>query len=74
MFEPDEVSSMLFFPLLSFFLMYRWLHSLENVTSEIMSKSTAVARREAGSQFDTQVVNASMKVLPNVLLRCGIHA
>ncbi len=40
------LSAMIFFPLLSFFLMYRWLHSLENVTSEIMSKSTAVARRE----------------------------
>jgi HD-GYP domain-containing protein (c-di-GMP phosphodiesterase class II) len=40
------LSVMIFFPLLSFFLMYRWLHSLEKVTSEIMSKSTAIARRE----------------------------
>ncbi len=40
------LSAMLFFPLLSFLLMYRWLHSLENVTREIMSRSTAVANRE----------------------------
>jgi len=40
------LSAMLFFPLLSFFLMYRWVNSLEKVTLEIMSKSTAVAKRE----------------------------
>jgi len=61
MFEPDEVSSMLFFPLLSFFLMYRWLHSLENVTSEIMSKLTAVARRE--EEFENWSNHDQRKIL-----------
>jgi len=46
------LSAMLFFPLISFFLMYRWLHTLENVTAEIMSKSEAVAKREG--DFSTQ--------------------
>jgi HD-GYP domain-containing protein (c-di-GMP phosphodiesterase class II) len=31
------------FPLLSFFLMYRWIDSLEGVTAEIVSKSAEVA-------------------------------
>ncbi|MDI9571430.1 MAG: HD domain-containing protein [Pseudomonadota bacterium] len=39
-------SAMLFFPLLSFFLMFRWLNSLENITTEIVSKTQAVASRE----------------------------
>src|SRR3972149_5820825 len=51
------LSTMLFFPLLSFFLMYRWLHVLESVTSEIMSKSTAVANRE--EEFGMQKIEAS---------------
>ena len=48
-------STMLFFPLLSFFLMFRWLNSLENVTTEIVSKTQAVASREeefAGQKID----------------------
>lgn len=48
------LSAMLFFPLLSFFLMHRWINSLEKVTLEIMSKSTAVAKR--GEEFGTQKI------------------
>ena len=48
------LSAMLFFPLLSFFLMYRWINSLEKVTLEIMSKSTAVAKRE--EEFENQKI------------------
>ncbi len=51
------LSGMLLFPLVSFFLMYRWLHSLESVTREIMSKSTAVANRE--QEFGTQKIEES---------------
>ncbi|MCG6538036.1 MAG: hypothetical protein L7F78_25800, partial [Syntrophales bacterium LBB04] len=40
------LSAMLFFPLISFLLIYRWLNKLENVTTEIMSLSNALARRE----------------------------
>jgi HD-GYP domain-containing protein (c-di-GMP phosphodiesterase class II) len=46
------LSAMLFFPLISFFLMYRWLNTLESVTAEIMSISEAVAKREG--EFGTQ--------------------
>jgi HD-GYP domain-containing protein (c-di-GMP phosphodiesterase class II) len=46
------LSVMLFFPLISFFLMYRWLNTLEHVTAEIMSMAEAVARREG--EFGTQ--------------------
>ena len=35
--------AMVLFPCISFFLIYRWFDSLENVTSEIVSKSTEVA-------------------------------
>ena len=35
--------AMVLFPFISFFLIYRWFDSLENVTSEIVSKSTEVA-------------------------------
>ena len=37
---------MVLFPLMSFFLMYRWLDSLESVTSEIVFKSGEVANRQ----------------------------
>lgn len=40
------LAGMLLLPLASFFLMYRWLHRLENVTTEIMTKTTAVANKE----------------------------
>ncbi len=46
------IAAMLFFPLISFFLMYRWLSTLENVTANIMSRSEAIARRE--DEFVTQ--------------------
>lgn len=48
------LSAMLFFPLLSFFLMYRWINSLEKVTLEIMSKSMAIAKRE--EEFENQKI------------------
>lgn len=44
--------AILFLPLLSFFLMYRWINSLEKVTLEIKSRSTAVARQEG--EFGTR--------------------
>jgi HD-GYP domain-containing protein (c-di-GMP phosphodiesterase class II) len=55
------LSAMLFFPLLSFFLMYRWLHTLENVTLEIMTKTTAVARME--EEFGSQRVSVKSEFI-----------
>ncbi|MDP2268433.1 MAG: HD domain-containing phosphohydrolase, partial [Deltaproteobacteria bacterium] len=49
------LSAMLFFPLISFFLMYSWLNTLESVTAEIMSRSEAVAKR--GEEFGTQRID-----------------
>ncbi len=53
------LSVMILFPLLSFFLMYQWLHSLEDVTSEILSKSSAVAARQ--EEFKTLKIENSNK-------------
>src|SRR5574340_959000 len=48
------LSAMLLFPLLSFLLVHRWINSVQDVTSEIASKSTAVANRE--EEFRTQKI------------------
>jgi HD-GYP domain-containing protein (c-di-GMP phosphodiesterase class II) len=48
------LSAMLLFPLLSFFLMHQWISSLEKVTMEITSKSTAVAKGE--EEFENQKI------------------
>ncbi len=46
------LSAMLLVSVLSFFIMHRWIKSLEKVTLEIMSKSTAVSERE--EKFENQ--------------------
>ena len=42
------------FPLLSFFLMYRWIESLERITSEIVSKSAEITSRQ--KEFSEQSI------------------
>jgi HD-GYP domain-containing protein (c-di-GMP phosphodiesterase class II) len=49
------LAAMLFFPLISLLLMYRWLNFLEKVTAEIMSRSEAVAKRQ--DEFETQHID-----------------
>ena len=49
------LSAMLFFSLISFFLMYRWLHTLEHVTAKIMTMSDAVSKREG--EFGAQHID-----------------
>jgi HD-GYP domain-containing protein (c-di-GMP phosphodiesterase class II) len=51
------LSAMILFPLLSFLLVYRWINSLERVTLEIASKSTAVANRN--EEFRKQKIEES---------------
>jgi HD-GYP domain-containing protein (c-di-GMP phosphodiesterase class II) len=55
------------FPLLSFFLMYRWIESLEGVTSEIVIKSAEVASgqkefREQSIQNRSNYADSSRKL------------
>jgi hypothetical protein len=43
------------FPLLSFFLMYRWIESLQSITSEIVSKAAEVTSRQ--KEFSEQSID-----------------
>lgn len=54
---------MLFFPLLSFFLMYRRLHRLESLTAEITAKATAVTNRE--ERFAAQKIHDDQEFTPD---------
>lgn len=56
------LSAMLFFPLISFLLIYRWFNNLENVTAEILSLSNVVARRE--EEFGTQHIDEDHEFTP----------
>jgi HD-GYP domain-containing protein (c-di-GMP phosphodiesterase class II) len=47
------------FPLLSFFLMYRWMETLESVTSEIVSKAAEVTSRQ--KEFSEQSIQNQSK-------------
>jgi HD-GYP domain-containing protein (c-di-GMP phosphodiesterase class II) len=50
------LSAVAILPLLSFFLMYRWIDSLEAVTSEIVSRSSEVARGQ--KKFSEQTITS----------------
>lgn len=57
------LSAMLFFPLVSFFLMYHQIQKLESVTSEIVTKTTAVASRE--ERFTAQKIEGDREATPS---------
>ncbi len=57
------LSAMLFFPLISFFLMYRQIQKLESVTSEIVTKTTAVVNRE--ERFTAQKIDEKQVSTPS---------
>ena len=56
------LSAMLLFPLISFFLMYHQLQKLESVTSEIVTKTTAVVNRE--ERFTAQKIDEKQLSTP----------
>jgi HD-GYP domain-containing protein (c-di-GMP phosphodiesterase class II) len=59
---------MLFFPLLSFFLMFRWIRSLERLTQEIHLRSAEVTEGRKG--FGDQTIEANA----NERLQGGVEA
>ena len=59
---------MLFFPLLSFFLMFRWIRSLERLTQEIHLRSAEVTEGRKG--FGDQTIEANT----NERLQGGVEA
>jgi putative nucleotidyltransferase with HDIG domain len=53
---------MFLFPLMSFFLIFRWIRSLENITNQIRAKSMEIA--DGTKEFSHQTINIAENLLP----------
>lgn len=58
---------MFLFPLLSFFLMFRWIRSLENVTRQIRTKSAEIT--EGTKEFSDQEITVADDIRPHAEAR-----